>query len=206
MIEKNDSIICTVADCTGHGIPGAFMSLLGFNILENIVERRDILTPSEVLTELNKKMVNTMSQNISHDTTVKHGMDAALIMVDTKKMELQFAGARNPLYQIRNGVVMDYKADKMSVGSLKDGRFVEFTNHQIPIQKGDTFYLFSDGFPDQIGGPNRNKFYYPPSKDLLISIHQSDVQEQKLLLDKTITEWRGEKDQTDDILVVGIRI
>lgn len=204
--KKNNKIICTVADCTGHGIPGAFMSLLGFNMLENIIERKDTTTPSAVLTELNQKMVATMSQNPSDDTSVKHGMDASFITIDKEKMELQFAGAHNPLYQIRNSVLTEIKADKVSVGSYKEGKVVEFTNHVIPIQTGDLFYLFSDGFPDQIGGPNRKKFYYPPFKDLLVSIHKLNTEQQKEFLDKTITEWRGERDQTDDILVVGIKI
>lgn len=204
--EKDHKIICTVADCTGHGIPGAFMSLLGFNMLENIIERNETTTPSEILTELNQKMVTTMSQNPSDDTSVKHGMDASVITIDKEKMELQFAGAHNPLYQIREGILKEIKADKMSVGSYKEGKPFEFRNHTIPLQKGDVFYLFSDGFPDQIGGPNRKKFYYPPFKELLLSLHKLDVQEQKAALDKTITEWKGERDQTDDILVLGIRI
>lgn len=204
--EKNNKIICTVADCTGHGIPGAFMSLLGFNMLENIIEKTDDLTPSIILTELNQKMISTMSQNSANHTSVRHGMDATLIVIDKEAMELQFAGAHNSLYLIRNHVLKEIKADKLSVGSLKDGQVVPFSNHIIPIQKGDIFYMFSDGFPDQIGGPNRKKFYYPPFKELLLSVHLQDVQEQKTKLDKTITEWRGERDQTDDILVVGIRI
>lgn len=206
VIEKNNKIICTVADCTGHGIPGAFMSLLGFNMLENIIEKTDVMNPAVILTELNQKMVTTMSQDPANATSVKHGMDASLIVIDKEAMELQFAGAHNSLYHVRGHELTEIKADKMSVGSYKDGQLVEFSNHVIPLQKGDVFYLFSDGFPDQIGGPNRKKFYYPPFKDLLLSIHTSGVEEQKAMLDKTITEWRGERDQTDDILVVGIKI
>jgi serine phosphatase RsbU (regulator of sigma subunit) len=204
--EKNDKVICTVADCTGHGIPGAFMSLLGFNMLENIIETKNHTSPSSILTELNQKMVATMSQDPANDTSVKHGMDASVITIDKESMQLQFAGAHNPLYQIRDNILFEVKADKMSVGSYKAGEQIEFNNHVISIQKGDVFYLFSDGFPDQIGGPKRKKFYYPPFKELLISIHKMDMLDQKHFLDKTITSWRGERDQTDDILVVGIRI
>ncbi|HRG38913.1 MAG TPA: tetratricopeptide repeat protein [Bacteroidia bacterium] len=204
--EKNDKIICTVADCTGHGIPGAFMSLLGFNMLENIIETRQHTSPSNILTELNHKMVATMSQDPTTETTVKHGMDASIITIDRQSMQLQFAGAHNPLYQIRDNTLIEVKADKISVGYFKEGEEIEFNNHIIPIEKGDVFYLFSDGFPDQIGGPKRKKFYYPPFKELLISIHKMGMLDQKNFLDKTITSWRGERDQTDDILVVGIRI
>lgn len=206
VIEKNNKIICTVADCTGHGIPGAFMSLLGFNMLENIIERTDNLEPAAILTELNQKLVTTMSQNPVNETTIKHGMDATLIQIDKATMELQFAGAHNSLYQVRNNALHEIKADKISVGSYKEGVSVTFRNHIIPLRKGDVFYLFSDGFPDQIGGPNRKKFYYPPFKELLLSIHQEDIAKQKAKLDETITAWRGERDQTDDILIVGIRI
>ncbi|HET8963725.1 MAG TPA: SpoIIE family protein phosphatase, partial [Chitinophagales bacterium] len=204
--KKNNEIICTVADCTGHGIPGAFMSLLGFNMLENIIEKTEITTPSVLLTELNEKMVSTMSQNPSTDLSVKNGMDASLISVNIETMTLQFSGAHNPLYQIRQGKLTETKADKISVVSYIEGKEIQFTNHLIPIEKGDIFYLFSDGFPDQIGGPNRKKFFYPPFKELLVSIHTLPVEEQKAILDRTITEWKGERDQTDDILVVGIRI
>jgi len=204
--EKNDKIICTVADCTGHGIPGAFMSLLGFNMLENIIETKNFTAPSTILTELNQKMIATMSQDPANETSVKHGMDASVISIDRESMQLQFAGAHNPLYQIRDNTLIEVKADKMSVGSYKEGQLIEFNNHTISIEKGDVFYLFSDGFPDQIGGPKRKKFYYPPFKELLVSIHKMDMLDQKHFLDKTITSWRGERDQTDDILVVGIRI
>lgn len=204
--EKDNKIICTVADCTGHGIPGAFMSLLSYNMLENLIEKKEDYLPSVILNELNQKMVTTMSQDPSNNTSIKHGMDASVITVDKQRMELQFAGAHNPLYQIRDNALIEIKADKMSVGSYKEGKLIEFKNHILPIQKGDVFYLFSDGFPDQIGGPNRKKFYYPPFKELLVSIHKMDMNEQKNLLDQTITSWQGERDQTDDILVVGIKI
>lgn len=182
------------------------MSLLGFNMLENIVEKTEHITPAAILTELNKKMVLTMSQNQLNDTSVKHGMDASLITINKGGTELQFSGAHNSLYHIRNNTLTEIKANKMSIGSYREGKEIEFTNHSISFQKGDAFYLFSDGFPDQIGGPNRKKFYYQPFKNLLLSIHQLDINEQRSILDKTITEWRGELDQTDDILVMGIRI
>ncbi|HSH66451.1 MAG TPA: tetratricopeptide repeat protein, partial [Bacteroidia bacterium] len=204
--KKNQDVICTVADCTGHGIPGAFMSLLGFNMLENIIEKMETTTPSIILTELNNKMVATMSQNPSDDHSVKHGMDASLISINKETMELQYAGAHNPLYRIRDGKLTEIKADKISIGSYIEGKQIKFTNHNISVQEGDVFYLFSDGFPDQIGGPNRKKFYYPPFKELLVSIHTLTFTEQKEILNKTITGWKGERDQTDDILVVGIRI
>jgi serine phosphatase RsbU (regulator of sigma subunit)/Tfp pilus assembly protein PilF len=203
--QKEDKVICIVADCTGHGVPGAFMSLLGFNMLDNIVEKEH-QQPSLILNTLNSEMVAAMTQEQFITSSVKHGMDAAVIRVDKEAMQLQYAGAHNSLYRIRNGELTEIKADKQAIGSFKEGGQVTFTNHQLTIEKDDIFYMFSDGFPDQIGGPNRKKFYYPPFKELLVSIHHLDMEEQKLILDKTITEWRGERDQTDDILVMGIRI
>jgi serine phosphatase RsbU (regulator of sigma subunit) len=110
------------------------------------------------------------------------------------------------LYHIRNGQLTDIEANKQAIGSFKEGEQITFNNHILEIKEGDVFYMFSDGFPDQIGGPNRKKFYYQPFKDLLVSIHHLNMEEQKSILDKTITDWRGERDQTDDILVMGIRI
>jgi serine phosphatase RsbU (regulator of sigma subunit) len=203
--QKEEKTICIVADCTGHGVPGAFMSLLGFNMLDNIVEKEH-QQPAMILNTLNSEMVAAMTQEQFVTSSVKHGMDAAVICVDKTAMELQYAGAHNSLYHIRNGELMEIKADKQAIGSFKEGKQITFTNHIIPIKKGDVFYMFSDGFPDQIGGPNRKKFYYPPFKDLLVSIHHRDMEEQKNILDKTITDWQAERDQTDDILVMGIRI
>jgi serine phosphatase RsbU (regulator of sigma subunit) len=203
--QKEEKTICIVADCTGHGVPGAFMSLLGFNMLDNIVEKEH-QQPAMILNTLNSEMVAAMTQEQFVTSSVKHGMDAAVICVDKTIMELQYAGAHNSLYHIRNGELMEIKADKQAIGSFKEGKEITFSNHIISIEKGDVFYMFSDGFPDQIGGPNRKKFYYPPFKDLLVSIHHLDMEEQKNILDKTITDWQGERDQTDDILVMGIKI
>jgi serine phosphatase RsbU (regulator of sigma subunit) len=203
--QKEEKTICIVADCTGHGVPGAFMSLLGFNMLDNIVEK-EYQQPSLILNRLNSEMVTAMTQEQFITASVKHGMDAAVISIDKDAMQLQYAGAHNSLYQIRNGKLTEIKADKQAIGSFKEGEQITFSNHTLNIEKGDVFYLFSDGFPDQIGGPNRKKFYYPPFKELLVSIHHLDMEEQKRMLDKTITDWRGERDQTDDILVMGIRI
>jgi serine phosphatase RsbU (regulator of sigma subunit) len=204
--EKENKKICMAADCTGHGVPGAFMSLLGFNMLDNIIEKEQI-QPGMILNSLNKEMVSAMTQEQFNASSIKHGMDAAIISIDRSTMQMEFAGAHNSLYYIRKGELHEIKANKNSIGSYGiEGEEVSFLNTVIPIEKGDVIYLFSDGYPDQIGGPNRKKFYYKPFKELLVSIHQLDAEEQREILDKTITDWRGERDQTDDILVIGIKI
>lgn len=203
--KKRNKLICAVADCTGHGVPGAFMSLLGNNMLENVVGREEQANPGSILTALNKEIVNRLSRGKQKES-VKHGMDIAIIGIDEKNM-LQYAGARNSIYLVRAGELIEIKADKMSTGIVApDQREIVYTTHLKQLQKGDMIYLFSDGFPDQKGDVTKKKFYYQPFKDLFVSIHQQTMNEQKKSLDDTINQWIGTLEQTDDILVMGIRI
>jgi serine phosphatase RsbU (regulator of sigma subunit) len=203
--KKDNKIICAVADCTGHGVPGAFMSLLGHNILENVIQRDSSIDPGAILTTLNQEIVARFSKGKEQET-VKHGMDVAIISIDQTKQQLEYAGARNSLYIVREGNLIEIKADKMSTGIVTaDHRIVNYTNNTHAIQKGDTIYLFSDGFPDQKGGPDQKKFYYQPFKDLLAGISGLSMKEQQLKLDQTISDWINGAEQVDDILVMGIR-
>ena len=180
------------------------MSLLGHNILENIIQSSTDISPGATLSTLNEEIVKRFSKGIERED-VKHAMDIALISMDVKKMELQYAGAKNSLYLIREGVLIEIKADKMSTGIIgKNKDFVQYTNHIKRINKGDVLYLFSDGFPDQKGGPEKKKFFYQPFKELLVSIHQLPLNEQQKQLDLAITNWIGENEQIDDILIMGI--
>ncbi len=204
--KKDTKIICAVADCTGHGVPGAFMSLLGHNILENVVQRETSRDPGAILTALNEEIVTRFSKGKKRET-VKHGMDIAIISIDPLKQQLEYAGARNSLYLIRNNILTEIKADKMSTGIVnqEEEEEIHYTNKSNALQKGDMLYLFSDGFPDQKGGPEKKKFYYQPFKDLLVSIHTFPVAEQQAKLNETILSWMGAREQMDDILVMGIR-
>jgi serine phosphatase RsbU (regulator of sigma subunit) len=203
--QDNTKMICAVADCTGHGVPGAFMSLLGNNILENVIQKKEFLKPASILDSLNEELITVMAQD-QERASVKNGMDIALITIDKTTKQLEYAGAHNSLYLIRDGELCEIKADKTSIGSLYKGEAIHFTNHTEVLKKDDQIYLFSDGYPDQIGGLNRKKFYYQPFKELLLSICQLEMNDQKKRLDEKITSWRGELEQTDDILVVGIRL
>jgi serine phosphatase RsbU (regulator of sigma subunit) len=203
--EKNNKIMCTVADCTGHGVPGAFMSLLGHNLLENAVKNKFNQQPASILDSLNEELITVMSQE-QGKSSVKNGMDIALITVDKTNMQLEYAGAHLPLYLIRNGELSEIKADKMSIGSFRENEKIHFSNHLQELKKNDLIYMFSDGFADQIGGPNRKKFYYSTLKDLLLSIHQLEMKEQKERLDEVFTNWKGKLSQTDDVLAMGIKI
>jgi serine phosphatase RsbU (regulator of sigma subunit) len=204
--KKDNKIICAVADCTGHGVPGAFMSLLGQNILENVIQHHTTVDPGTILTALNEEIVIRFSKGKNRES-VNHAMDIALISLDDTNRKLQYAGARNSLYIIRENVLTEIKADKMSTGIVsKDLTIVNYTNNEYTTQAGDMIYMFSDGFPDQKGGPDGKKFFYQSFKDLLCAISTLPVEEQKQKLDATITSWIGVGEQIDDILVMGIRI
>ena len=154
------------------------------------------------LSSLNQEIIARFSKN--HET-VKHGMDIAIISIDTSKQQLQYAGAKNALYIVRRNTLTELKADKYSTGIVKDHTTFDYNNQIYQLQKGDMIYLFSDGFPDQKGGPEKKKFYYQPFKDLLTSISQLPADEQKQQLDHAFTNWMGDGEQIDDILVMGIR-
>jgi serine phosphatase RsbU (regulator of sigma subunit) len=201
--KKENEIICAVADCTGHGVPGAFMSLLGHNILENVISKEAVTDPGTILTTLNQEIVARFSKD---QESAKHGMDIAIISINYSTQKFQYAGAKNSVYHVRENVLQEIKADKFSTGTvMKDHSFLNYTNHSHLLQTGDMIYLFSDGFPDQKGGADKKKLFYQPFKDLLLSISMLPVQKQKIRLDEFITNWIGTGEQMDDILVTGIR-
>ncbi|MEZ5072741.1 MAG: two-component regulator propeller domain-containing protein [Bacteroidales bacterium] len=189
-------------DCTGHGVPGAFMSIIGHNSLTKIVREYGILEPGEILTQLNKEVQATLHLR-SDVGDVYDGMDLALVAYDRNESTLQFAGAFNPLYLIRDGELLETKADRVSIGRSNLGEEVRFQNQVLKVRTGDSVYLFSDGYADQFGGEMKKKFKYKNLKSLLLSIQEEDMETQRILLDETIEKWRGEADQLDDILVIG---
>jgi serine phosphatase RsbU (regulator of sigma subunit) len=202
--QAEERLICAVADCTGHGVPGAFMSLLGYNMLEDVTKSSLVMAPGQMLDILNQQVIQRLSGD-DKEEAIKHGMDIALISMDRTNNRLEFAGAHNSLYIVRAGELIELKADKMGIGSNKK-RDQFFTNQTVDLQKGDMIYLFTDGFPDQIGGPSRKKFYYPPFKSLLKTISSLEPALQQKKLDEAHAQWRGSNmDQTDDILIMGIR-
>lgn len=205
MADKKDKVIFAAVDCTGHGVPGAFMSIVGHNLLDRIVVEQNILTPGLILDELNKSISDTLRQSDLEDNTVRDGMDIALCVFDKTERILEFAGAYNPLWHISNGELTEIKANKFPIGNIKFGDHKKFTTHRIPMAKGDTVYLFSDGFADQFGGPAGKKFKSNSFKQLLLSSQHLNMKEQGALLNATIEDWRGTHEQVDDILVIGTR-
>lgn len=202
--EINNKSVVVAADCTGHGVPGAFMSLIGINFLNEIVFDQHILTPSEILNELRKRIIKTMIHANRLDES-KDGMDISLAVIDHDEMTLEYAGAFNNLFYIREHMLEVIKADRMPIG-ISDKAIAPFTNHIIKIKPGDLFYLFTDGYADQFGGKLRKKFRAGNLRNLLLDIHEKDMPEQKRILHETFLNWKGEQPQVDDILVIGIRI
>jgi ligand-binding sensor domain-containing protein/serine phosphatase RsbU (regulator of sigma subunit) len=203
--EKDGKIIFAAVDCTGHGVPGAFMSIVGHNLLDRVVGEQNISQPARILDELNKSLADTLRQRDLEDNTVRDGMDIALCTFNKETGILEFAGAYNPLWLVRNNEILEIKADKFPIGNSRTGDERRFTNHEIPLKKGDTIYIFSDGYSDQFGGPNGKKFKSSAFKNLLLSSQHLSMKEQYSVLNSTIESWRGNHEQVDDILVIGTR-
>ncbi|MFN8206508.1 MAG: two-component regulator propeller domain-containing protein [Bacteroidales bacterium] len=204
MARKGEKLVVTAADCTGHGVPGAFMSMLGVSLLNEIVNKEDVFVASEILNNLRHNVKVTLSQT-GKENEAKDGMDIALVVYDFDTKMLQYAGANNPFYLVRNGELIEYKADGMPIG-IYVGEEKFFTNNEIQLQSGDSCYIFSDGFADQFGGPAGGKFKTKPFKRLVTQEAPKPMSEQKLLFEKALEDWKGSLDQVDDILVIGFRV
>ncbi len=198
-----EKIVIAAVDCTGHGVSGAFMSINSHHLLNRAVfENREHLKASDVLDSLNKNIINEMNEENSGSSYAKSGLDIALCVLDRKSGILQYAGANNPLYVVRNGEVIQVKGDKFPIG-WNPGKLKRFTNQEVTIKKGDSIYLFSDGYADQIGGESGEKFMYPRFRDLLVEVSALPAEMQCKTLESRFREWKGKGDQLDDILVIG---
>ncbi len=197
-------IIIAAVDCTGHGVPGAFMSMIGAQVLNTIVLSKGVTDPAEILTLQHKYIRAALKQDTSDN---QDGMDMALCVIDKEKGILEFAGAKNPLiYITKDGELHKIRGDRQSIGGFQYTEHVEFTKHEIVIDSPMWFYIFSDGYQDQFGGPERRKFMTRNFHELLHSIHKFPVDEQKRLLQETLEAWMAGYSQTDDILVIGFKL
>jgi serine phosphatase RsbU (regulator of sigma subunit) len=201
---KNNRMIVAVADCTGHGVPGAFMSIMGINFLSEIVNKTEFIKANEILNELREHLIRSLGQTGQRDET-KDGMEMALCVVDLDSKQLQFSGAFRPLYLIRNKELIVIKGDRMPIGIYNEEE-VSFTNKEMQVRENDVFYLFTDGYVDQIGGPDRKTFKSRKFKQLLKDIHQRPLKEQKSILEKEHHAWKCDIEQIDDILVMGVKL
>jgi PAS domain S-box-containing protein len=200
-----DDIFIAAADCTGHGVPGALMSMIGNSFLNEIVNEKKILEPAAILDTLRENIIKTLRQR-GEESEAKDGMDISLCRISKKTLEMQFAGAFNPLYLIQNGELTEVKGDRFPIGYTKGKEGIRFQNHNFQLKKGDLIYLFTDGYADQFGGPKEKKFMYKHFKETLLSIREKPMAGQKEVLDNAIEDWKGPLEQIDDILVIGCRV
>ena len=201
--QRDEKIIVAAADCTGHGVAGAFMSMIGTALLNQIVNEKGITEPSEILTQLNDGIVTSLKQR---ESEMNEGMDIALCTINNKSKTLQYSGANRPLWIIRNNEFQYYKPNKIPIGGQQYNKTDGFMQHNITLEQGDSIYLFSDGYVDQFGGDLGKKFMTKKFRELLLSVQHLSMNEQKEYLLNTLIKWKGKHDQVDDILVIGIKI
>lgn len=204
MDRTGEKVIFAAVDCTGHGVPGAFMSLVGANALNQAVREHQLNSPGPILDDLNKLSSQALNKG-KDETSVRDGMDVAMCAIDFSTMKLEYAGANNPLYLIRDGEILKTNPDKFSIGGIETGE-ARYKNNEIDLKKGDVIYIFSDGYADQFGGPKGKKFMYSKFRKLLLDIRNEPMHKQGRILDQKIEEWRGSYEQIDDILIIGVRV
>lgn len=202
-LQKGDEAIIAALDCTGHGVPGAFMTVIGNSLLNQIVNFSEITNPSQILTQLDKRLHETLKQ--SGNVITNDGMDAAICRYKISKNEITFAGAKRPLYLFKKGELIEIKGNKSPIGSFGHELDKTFSEHKIKINPGDTIYMFSDGLQDQFGGTDGKKFMIKRFRDLLVEIQPLSMAEQKKRIDEELTEWQKGYEQTDDMLLIGLR-
>ncbi len=201
--NKEIFYLCT-ADCTGHGVPGALMSMVGISRLNESILEKNIVKPNEILDNVRRGIIDSLNPEGSEEES-KDGMDCVLCAYDFENNKLEFAAANNPLWLVRNKEVIEYKADKMPVGKYND-ESKPFTLQTIDLQKGDTIYTFTDGYADQFGGPKGKKFKYKQLQDMLLAASDLPLDTQKEQLNSAFEKWKGDLEQVDDVCVIGIRI
>lgn len=202
--KRENKKIIAVVDCTGHGVPGAFMSMIGHNLLNQIVIEKGVTNPAEILSRLNNGVQDALKQKSAEGETMD-GMDVALCTIDSSKNEIEFAGAYRPLYFIKNGNLEKIEGSKYPIGGMQHEDERVFECYKKNVSGGDMLYMFSDGYADQFGGPKGKKFMTKRFQEMLAGIYGKMPSEQMKILDERITGWKGNLEQVDDILVIGIR-
>jgi serine phosphatase RsbU (regulator of sigma subunit) len=201
--EKGDKIFVVGADCTGHGVPGALMSMIGLEIIEKTINEDNIEKPSSILAVLNKGLEKTFSREKNIGTIIRDGMDIGLCVIDMKKKKIGYAGAFFPLYLFRNNSLIEIKGNKLIIGMNPEG--ISYSDHEEDLLDEDILYIFSDGYIDQFGGVENKKFMYRRFRHLLTTIHRFPLQDQKAILDDNIKSWMAGNPQLDDMMVIGFK-
>ncbi len=196
--------VIAVVDCTGHGVPGAFMSLVGYTLLNQTVNTPEVNTPGAVLDYMNRELLRTLNKNME-EIVINDGMDMSVCAFNPKTKKLNYAGANHVMYHIHDNQLANYDGDKQAIGLQSQEKLKAFTNHELTIERGDVIYMFTDGFEDQFGGEKSKKYKSSRFREFLQSIHTNKMQEQKNLLEQEFINWKGKNEQLDDVLVIGIR-
>ncbi len=200
--QKGDRAIIAAGDCTGHGVTGAFLSLIGSFLINEIINQENITEPSLILDQLNEEIIEALKQK---EGELNDGMDISVCTYDSTKSELRFSGANRPLWLIRDNELITYDANKFPVGGLQDYHGEKFKQHIIPLQEKDVVYIFTDGYADQFGGEHGKKLMTKKLKEVLLSIKDMSMNDQRLFLKDYLEKWKGNNDQVDDVLVIGMR-
>jgi PAS domain S-box-containing protein len=202
-VQMGENIYIAAVDCTGHGVPGALLSLIGYFLLNDIVRSRKIAEPGIILDLLDEGVTKTLRQD--EDATTKDGMDIALCKINMNTREVEYAGAHRPLYAMKNGIMEEVKGNKFPIGGGIYKNQTNFTNTKLTMSKGDSIYFSSDGFPDQFGGPEGRKFGPKKVREIIERVHKLPMSEAYQVFDDEWENWRGEHKQTDDVLLIGIK-
>ena len=201
--KKDDKLFFAAIDCTGHGVPGAFVSLVAHGNIQRALVLFNMRSPASILDKLNEGVTDVLSRG-GETQDIKDGMDISLCALNRREMKLEFSGANHPMILIRNGELIETKGDKQPIGQYISRK--NFTNNEMEVKKGDMIYLFSDGYADQFGGESGKKFKRSRLKEMLLAHHGKPMNEQKEILDDTIEQWKGNLEQIDDILVMGVKV
>jgi serine phosphatase RsbU (regulator of sigma subunit) len=204
MFDNGEWMFIAAVDCTGHGVPGAFMSIIGHNSLSKVVREYGLTRPAAILDQLNNEVMKALLQR--HEKAIMDGMDLALIAYNRNSGKVEFAGAYNPLYVVRKGELFTYKGDRFPIGMTTMEEKKSFTNQVVDVQPGDMLYMCSDGYADQFGTSEAKKFKSGNVKRILSEIWHLPVAEQKTMLEKNILDWKGDLEQVDDIMFIGTKI
>lgn len=203
--SKGDLVFVAAADCTGHGVPGALISIVNYNLLNKAVLEQNLNNPAEVLNYVNSQLTVALHQTYQ-ESSVRDGMDISLCVINTKTLQMEYAGANNPIYIVNEEGLLQLNANKFPVGAFIEEKIEYFTSQTVQLKKGDFIYLFSDGYADQFGGEKGKKFKYQQLKDLILNNKYLPMQEQKNVLEKKFNEWKCHYEQVDDVLIIGIKL
>jgi len=201
--ERNGKFFIAAADCTGHGVPGALMSMIGLELIQKIINEMKVDESDEILLTLNRELESAFFKEEDGKALIKDGVEMSICVIDRKSMQMEFSGAFLPVYIVRNDKLIEIKGDKQNVIQSVPG--ATFNRSSFTLQKGDILYLFSDGYADQFGGPDNKKFMYRRLRHILLTISKYPLGDQQRILDETITTWMREFEQIDDMMVLGVR-